>query len=100
VLGEPVTAVFTGALALRDGTGSARLDLRRSDGGTGQALIAAEYSNQTRFLDLTLEVSEAEAGVVARLLDLPGRPALRFSIAGAGPISDYRAEIALDTGGT
>jgi translocation and assembly module TamB len=100
VLGEPVTAVFTGALALRDGTGSARLDLRRSDGGTGQALIAAEYSNQTRFLDLTLEVSEAEAGVVARLLDLPGRPALRFSIAGAGPLSDYRAEIALDTGGT
>ena len=99
VLGEPVTASFEGAVALEDGTGSARLDLHRTDGREGQAVIAAEYSNQTRYLDLSLQVTETAGGVVARLLDLPDRPALDFTIAGAGPLSDYKADIALDTGG-
>lgn len=99
VLGEAVTARFEGTGALEDGTGSASLLLERTDGKEGRASIEAAFSKETRLLSLDIDAREAAGGVVARLLDLPGAPALGFRLAGSAPLDDWRAEIALQTGG-
>lgn len=103
-IGQPVFGVETevsvnGTLNLEGGEGAADLSLLKLD-GTGSIALAASYANQSRNLDLNLTVSEAQNGIVAGLLDLPGRPSVDFSIVGSAPISDFAADIRLATNGT
>ena len=98
VLGEAVDFSVAGGLRLSGGTGAADLQLTRSD-GRGKISLDAAFSNETRILALDLRAREAAGGLAARLLGIPGRPALELTLAGEGPLSDYAADLTLATEG-
>lgn len=95
VLGEAATLRLEGeASAGDDGNGRLRLDVSRQDGPGGRLSARADYGLLTRKLDLGLSLDEPENGVLARLLDLPGRPAVAIKLDGAGTLDDWRGRIA------
>ena len=98
VFGIETIASLEGGFRLEDGEGSAQLDVARLN-GEGQLVLDASYSNQTEDLALNLSLSEAADGIVANLINLPGKPPLEFSIQGAAPLSDFAADIQLATDG-
>ncbi|MGI9390468.1 MAG: translocation/assembly module TamB domain-containing protein [Boseongicola sp.] len=103
-IGEPVFGAVTvasanGALILDGGEGSADLLIRRLD-GVGELVLDTSYSNSDQVLSLDLELVEDRDGILANMVDLPGRPALEFSIKGEAPIDEYAADIRLETNGS
>lgn len=99
VLGEAVEVRLTGRVNLANGEGSAVVQADRTDGKPGRFAIDASYSNASRILGLDLDLTEANDGIVARLLDLRGRPAVRLQLTGTAPIDDYAANLNLATDG-
>ncbi|MCL7407749.1 translocation/assembly module TamB domain-containing protein [Marivivens donghaensis] len=99
LIGEPVSLSITGSAALAGGAGSADLRAERIDGQTGELILTGSFSNESRVLGLTLALREGDAGIAARLLDLPGLPSIALSIDGTAPLDAYEATIALDTDG-
>jgi translocation and assembly module TamB len=102
-IGEPVFGIETqvsvaGAVNLEGGEGSANLTLEKLDGSGTIALVSA-YSNQTQILNVDLAIREDEDGILAGLLDIPGRPSVEFEIRGEAPIVSYTADIRLATDG-
>lgn len=100
VLGTPVELEVDGGLSLAGGAGAARLAVTRLDGPAGAVSLNASFANDTRQLDLALSVQEEAGGIAAELLKVPGAPSLDFSVAGAGPLSDFTADVSLATDGT
>ncbi len=100
VMGQAVSASLSGSASLEGGEGAANLDLTRLDGPDGRFQLAASYANETDQLDLSLSLAEAEGGIAANLLDLPGAPSVALDLAGAGPLDDLTVDLTLDTDGT
>jgi translocation and assembly module TamB len=98
-LGEEITVNLTGDASLGDGEGTAQIVATRLGDKPGVFEISGGYSNETRVLDLLLNMDEGADGIAARVLDLPGRPAIKLGIAGNAPIDDYAATIAIATDG-
>ncbi|MBT8413349.1 MAG: translocation/assembly module TamB domain-containing protein [Boseongicola sp.] len=98
VFGIETIASLQGGFRLEGGEGSAQLDVARLN-GEGQLVLDASYSNETENLAIDLSLSEAADGIVANLINLPGKPPLDFSIQGAAPLSDFAADIQLATDG-
>ncbi len=99
ILGEAAEFTLTGSAQLEDGQGVASFDARRTDGVAGQFVFAGAFDNESRVLQLNLDLSEGEGGIATTLLSIPGEPALSLSIAGEGPINTFEADIALATDG-
>ncbi|WP_371170594.1 translocation/assembly module TamB domain-containing protein [Aliiroseovarius sp. 2305UL8-7] len=99
VIGEAAVIQLEGTAKLSGGDGSAKLDVQRIDGTKGTLLLDGAYSNASRQLDLNLEVDESDGGIAAKVLDLPGHPAIVLKVAGSGPLSDFIADINLSTDG-
>lgn len=100
VLGQAVEGSLDAAMQLAGGAGSARLDLvRLGDGPQGEINLAAAYDNASRQLNLDLTAGEADGGIVASLLGIPGAPATEFRLKGAGPIEAFVADVGLSTDG-
>ena len=99
VLGQAVTLRLDGSAQLSGGAGRTRIEAERTDGAEGVLRLAGSFSNTTRELALDLALREGPEGIAATLLDLPDRPALALTVLGEGPLSDYTADIALETDG-
>ena len=99
VLGEPVEGRLEASLSLADGEGKAALVLERTDGPESRIALDAGYSNASRELVLDLSAQEQADGIAARLLDLPGRPAVDLTVKGSGPLADFAADIRLASDG-
>ena len=99
LVGEAVTLSVAGAVALEGGQGQAALTIDRLGGPRGAFNLDAAYANETRQLSLALTLDEAEGGLVSKLLNLPGQPALELRLEGDAPIDDFTAEIALKSNG-
>lgn len=99
LLGEPVTAQFEGAVSLLDGSADADILLQRTDTKEGVFEVDVSYVQDTRQLAILLSAQEGENGIAARLLNLPGRPALRLNVSGDAPLDDFTSQIALATDG-
>lgn len=99
VLGFEVAASAAGGLSLAGGQGSATLDLIRRDGPEGVFALAAAYANDTRRLELDLELREDPGGIAAAALGIPGAPAIDLTVAGRGPVENFTATLALATDG-
>lgn len=100
LLGEEVNLAVTGKVALSNGEGSAELLADRIGDKAGQFAVNGSYSNITRIVALNLSLTEAADGIVARLLTLPGRPAVALSLSGTAPIDDFAADLSIATDGT
>ncbi|WP_286130941.1 translocation/assembly module TamB domain-containing protein [Loktanella sp. 5RATIMAR09] len=98
-LGEPITVSLNGSAQLADGEGTVTLNAERLGDKAGVFEINGSFVNETRLLDLFLNLDEGPDGIVARLIDLPGRPAVKLEVAGAAPLDDYAATLAIATDG-
>jgi translocation and assembly module TamB len=93
VAGTPVAFNAEGSLAMtRDGTLNVALNAQRRDGVEARAAFVADYRAAAKTLKLTLDAAEPAGGVVAGLLDLPGRPPVSATIDGDGPLDNWRGQ--------
>ena len=98
-IGQPVGISIDGSATLGDGEGQADLSITRIDGPQGQVQLSGAYANESRQLTLDLAVEEDAGGIAATLLDLPGSPSVRLTVAGDAPIDDFAADLSLATDG-
>jgi translocation and assembly module TamB len=98
-LGEEITVSLTGSAQLSGGEGAANIIATRLGPKSGVFEINGAYANATRVLNLLLNLEEGPDGIAARVIDLPGRPAVRLSVEGDAPIDDYAATLAIATDG-
>lgn len=98
VLGVEIEVSAAGAMSLESGEGTANLGIARLD-GRGKVDFEAAFSNASKVLALDLSLDEAEGGIFATLLGLPGRPSVAFQIAGTAPLDAYVADIRLASAG-
>ncbi|WP_196259771.1 translocation/assembly module TamB domain-containing protein [Pelagibacterium limicola] len=87
---------IAGSMTLVDGAIDADLDIVRLDGPGGTLNLDLNYSNETREIDLTLELVEPENGIVANLLNIEGRPEIALGISGSGSIDNLNVALSLD----
>mgnify|MGYP000382871622 CR=1 FL=1 len=97
LVGQDLDFSFAGSAELADGSGQAQLQITRLDGPLGAFDLTASYVNATTELDLDLSLQEAPGGLVSHHLTLPGSPAVRFDVQGAGPIDNFKATLGLET---
>jgi translocation and assembly module TamB len=89
----------TGRLRLDGGSLDTALQVTRLDGPGGQLALSAVYDAGTETIDLDVNLSEPENGVVANLLNLDDRPPVELVLAGSGPLTELDVELALDAAG-
>jgi translocation and assembly module TamB len=99
VLGELVEGRLEASASLSGGEGEGALVLERTDGPDSKITLDASYSNITGALALDLSAVEPADGIAARLLELPGRPAVDLSITGTGTLADFTADVRLASDG-
>ncbi|MCK0150205.1 translocation/assembly module TamB domain-containing protein [Marivita sp. S6314] len=99
VLGEDVELTVSGSAALADGGADIQFDLKRIDGEAAQISLAAGFDPSSRDLTVDLTAEEEANGIAARLLNIPGQPALALTVQGDGQVDDFVANISLDTDG-
>ncbi|NDW52057.1 translocation/assembly module TamB domain-containing protein [Aliiroseovarius sp. PrR006] len=99
VIGQAAEISLQGSAALEAGAGNADLTITRLDGPTGALALKGSYDNTNRILSLLVSLQESAGGMAATLLGIPGQPALDLNVDGAGPLSDFDAQIALATEG-
>ncbi|WP_204113098.1 translocation/assembly module TamB domain-containing protein [Shimia biformata] len=99
VLGQEATLSLEGDMRLAGGEGRAGLDITRLDGPEGRILMDVSYANATGILQTRLDAKEAENGIIATLMKLPGAPAIGLQVQGEGPLSNFAATIALSSAG-
>ncbi|MCA0918912.1 translocation/assembly module TamB domain-containing protein [Pseudooceanicola nanhaiensis] len=98
ILGEAATLSLTGAASLADGGADVSLNIDRQD-SPGHIELAAAYAPDSKDITLNLSVDEPAEGLISGLMGLPGRPSVKLTVAGSGPLDDYRADINLLTDG-
>lgn len=104
VLGETLAGhraelTLDGRLTLADGALDSLLTVQRLDRAGDALTLKAAYANETRLIELDLDLKEQEGGLVATALKIPGAPPVDLKIAGTGPVEDFTADIALATDG-
>lgn len=99
LLGEEVTLTLEGSVSLAGGEGTARIAAERQGGTEGRLTLDGGFSNATRVLALTLDLTEGPGGIAAHLLGLPGDPAVALSVQGLSPIDSFDADLRLATDG-
>lgn len=100
VLAEPVLGVaadlnVAGALRLEAGVLDTTLAMTRLDRAGDGARLVAQFSNETRIINLDLAVREDAGGLISAALRMPDRPSLSLTAKGQGPIEDFTADIEL-----
>lgn len=88
-----------GSARLGGGEGDVKLTLERTDGPLGRFDLAGNFVADTSVLGISLTAEEAAGGIVATLAGLPGAPSILLTIDGQSPISNYVANISLQTDG-
>ena len=100
VLGQSVEGQLEGSISYSD-TLTADLRLTRTDGQQGEIRIDVSYTDTPEpTLDIDVAFQEEAGGIVSNLLGIPGAPPLSFEVVGAGPLSDFEAQIDLRSGDT
>lgn len=99
VLGEEARLAVDASANLANGSLDADLAVRRTDSKPGELTLKAAYAAETKALDLDLKADEPADGVMATLLNLPGRPSVGLTLKGAGPLDDFAADLTLATDG-
>ncbi|MEM7489085.1 MAG: translocation/assembly module TamB domain-containing protein [Pseudomonadota bacterium] len=99
LLGQAVALSLEASAELADGSGQATIEAQRLDGPEGTFSIAAAYAAGDQDLTIDIDLSEAQGGIAATLLQLPGAPAIDLTVAGTGPLDDFAADIAIASDG-
>ena len=97
--GRELALSLDASAELADGSGQARIEAQRLDGTTGTFSIAVAYEAGTQNLTIDLDVAEAEGGLAATLLQLPGAPAIDLAVQGSGPLDAFAADVTIASDG-
>lgn len=100
VFGQAASLSLNGSLNLARGVLASDLTVRRIDGPGGELTLKAGFSNETRRLDVDLDLHEPKGGLVATLLRIEGEPAIDLTAEGSGPLDDVDVTFALDADGS
>ncbi|WP_136634562.1 translocation/assembly module TamB domain-containing protein [Pseudooceanicola onchidii] len=98
LLGEEAVFTFDGNALLDDSHLATTLTLDRVD-RDGRIAVELDLQPEENQLVLNIAAEEPENGITARILDLPGRPALSLNVDGSGPLDDFTADIRLTSDG-
>lgn len=98
--GEDTIFDVDGNALLADGKLHAELLVKRTQPVGGDLTFTTDFDNASRQLSLNLSLQEPHGGFLSSILKVPGKPSLGFTIAGAGPLDNFTAEIALSADGT
>ncbi len=98
IVGEAAEFSIDGSLNLSDGEGMVDLNIKRLD-KTAKFILEGGFSNETRKLKINLDLSEGKDGFAAKMIGLPGNPAIDMTLKGAAPIDDFEAKLKLQTDG-
>lgn len=77
---------------------AARLAVLRKD-RPGSLSVDLRLKPEENVLAANLQLAEPAGGLLADALQLKGRPAISISVAGAGPLTDWRADIEMQADG-
>ncbi|SFI64543.1 translocation/assembly module TamB domain-containing protein [Jannaschia pohangensis] len=99
LLGQEMALSLDASARLADGSGAAVIAAERLDGTLGNFAIDVAYDAAETTLAVDLDISEAAGGVAATLLQLPGRPAIRLTVDGNGPLDAFAADVAVASDG-
>lgn len=97
LLGVAATLSIGGNLSLADGALDTALTVTRLDRPGDKAELVAGFANETSQITLDLTLTEAAGGLISTTLSIPDTPALLFNAKGAGPVSDFTADIGLSS---
>lgn len=97
--GTEAALSLDGALTLAEGTLDSRLQAARLDRPGDTLQMQAGFANETSQITLDMQLIESADGLLSAALQLPGRPTVQFAAQGAGPVSDFTADIRLATNG-
>lgn len=103
-LAEPVAgqeAVFSLALRLNAPSGSAlasEIDLAQLDGGNAALSGTVVFDPEQETLGIDMAFSEPQGGVLAKMAQLPGAPAIELSLLGDGPLSAWQGQLLAKAG--
>lgn len=88
--GSPAVLKLSGRAQLPAGAlgGAGALDVARIDDRPGTLTLSADYRPGRR-LTLSAEALEQGNGLLAELLDIPGRPPVTLTLKGDGPLTDW-----------
>ena len=76
------------------------LEATRKDEPNAKAIADVLYAPAENQLRVKASVSEPQGGLLARLLRLPGAPAVELALDGSGPLSDWAGKLNGSVGGT
>lgn len=82
----------------RAGMLMARAAARRLDGPPLNLSLTADYDARRGWLGIDLALNEPADGLVATLLDLPGRPAIDVTLTGKGPLTAWQGRLDASAG--
>lgn len=99
LLGTAASLSLKGSLSFAGGALDSDLLVARLDRPGDLLRLDAYFVNETSVISLDLKLKESSNGLVASLLDLPGRPTVRLSVQGAGPVDNFNANLELDSNG-
>ena len=83
----------------RRGQLTANAAVRRLDGPPLDLRLAADYNGPRAWLALDLDLHEPADGLVAGLLNLPGRPPIDVTLKGHGPLAAWQGWLDASAGG-
>lgn len=88
-----------GSARLAEGSGAFDLDITKLTGPEGALMASIFYRKDSQTLGIDLNLQEAESGLLATLLGLPGTPSVALRLEGEAPITDFGARLSLATDG-
>lgn len=97
VIGVDADLSAKGRVKLADGELDTQITVNRLDRSGDTIALTAGFSNETRVLAVDLRVDEAQDGIIAHLLNLPGTPPVVLTAQGNGPLTDFAADLSLAT---
>ncbi|QUJ77213.1 translocation/assembly module TamB domain-containing protein [Sulfitobacter albidus] len=98
ILGQAVSLSLEARAQLNDTGLDAKFTASRIDGARGVFDITAVLGRDN-VLDLAITAQEAEDGIAATLMNIPGTPSVDLTLTAAGPLSDLPITLQLDTDG-
>ncbi len=97
VLGEEAKLAVKASAQLDDDLANIDLHAKRIDAKRGGFLVQAHFDRSDSMLELFLRLTEGDAGIAARLLNIPGQPSVDLSIEGRGPLDEFVADVKVAT---
>lgn len=96
VLGVSAQFRLNGRAQLDTGNADIELVLERLD-AAGRLALAAGFLGADRSARIDLDLSEPQGGLLVSFLGVPETPSIALRLEGAGPLSDFRVDLALSS---